>query len=155
MILIAATDECGGIARNGVIPWLETGPGRISDMEHFRDVTRGKVCVMGRKTAEQCAERIDGTLGRKVSELSRGLSGVSLRSVVSHPRRSQFIVCGGAEIYRVLMPAVTTAIVTRIPGDWECDLFMPALDPALELEVSIDALSDQGTPFVIDYYRRR
>lgn len=149
MILIAATDERCGIARDGNIPWLES----ISDMRHFRDVTRGKVCVMGRKTAEQCAKAIDGKMGRKVVVLSRGPDGLHANYIHSMPAKGRIVLCGGAEIYSVLMPAVTTAIITRIPGDWECDLFLPSLD-GLNLEVSIEALSDQGTPIVIEYWRR-
>jgi len=45
--IIVAVDEEGGFGKDGKIPW------KISeDMAHFKEVTSGSVCIMGRKTYE-------------------------------------------------------------------------------------------------------
>ena len=43
--LIAALDSMGGIGKNGTLPWYIP-----ADLQHFKEYTEGKVCVMGRKT---------------------------------------------------------------------------------------------------------
>ena len=43
--LIAAMESMGGIGKNGALPWYIP-----ADLQHFKEYTEGKVCVMGRKT---------------------------------------------------------------------------------------------------------
>ncbi len=43
--IIVAVDESGGFGKAGKIPWNIP-----ADMKHFRDITQGSVCIMGRRT---------------------------------------------------------------------------------------------------------
>ncbi len=45
--IIVAVDEEGGFGLNGKIPWNIN-----EDMEHFRNVTSGGICIMGKNTYE-------------------------------------------------------------------------------------------------------
>lgn len=57
--IIVAVDEAGGFGKDGMIPWTIK-----EDMEHFRDTTKGAVCVMGRRTYEDMlAMRTKGNAG--------------------------------------------------------------------------------------------
>ena len=49
--LIVAVDESGGFGKNGKIPWNIP-----EDMKHFKEVTTGHVCVMGRRTYQDMLE---------------------------------------------------------------------------------------------------
>jgi dihydrofolate reductase len=45
--IIVAVDEDGGFGKNGKIPWNFS-----EDLKHFKEITDGNVCIMGRKTYE-------------------------------------------------------------------------------------------------------
>ena len=49
--LIVAVDKYGGFGKDGKIPWSFP-----ADMKHFREVTAGGVCVMGRVTHHDMVE---------------------------------------------------------------------------------------------------
>ncbi len=51
MSIIVALDERGGFGKDGKIPWHFP-----EDFKHFQEVTKGHVCVMGRKTYEDMLE---------------------------------------------------------------------------------------------------
>jgi len=45
--IIVATDNAGGFGKDGKIPWNIP-----EDMKHFKEITTGGICIMGRKTHE-------------------------------------------------------------------------------------------------------
>jgi len=45
--IIVAVDEAGGFGKDGKIPWHLP-----EDLKHFQDVTKGSICIMGRRTYE-------------------------------------------------------------------------------------------------------
>ena len=49
--IIVAVDEDGGFGKDGKIPWHYS-----EDLKHFKEVTTGHVCIMGRKTYEDMLE---------------------------------------------------------------------------------------------------
>ena len=133
--LIAACDEVGGIGRNG---------GLLTDcredMAHFRRTTMGGIVVMGRRTMESLpacrplAGRENIVLSRTV-EHAAGFHIVAdisalwmlLGRLVSEMPRTIFAI-GGAACYRLLLPYVCRAHVTRLTGDYGADVFLPPLD---------------------------
>jgi dihydrofolate reductase len=50
--IIVAVDHAGGYANGREIPWSHE-----ADWKHFKSVTKGNVCVMGRRTYEDITER--------------------------------------------------------------------------------------------------
>lgn len=133
--LIAACDAAGGIGRGGQL--LVRCP---EDMAYFRRQTMGGIVVMGRRTMEslpeqrplegrenivlsRTLERADGFhVVQEISELWMLLG----RLAFDEPR--PIFVIGGEECYRLLLPYVWRAHVTRLPGRYEADVFLPPLD---------------------------
>ena len=133
--LIAACDAENGIGRAGQL--LVHCP---EDMAYFRDATMGDIVVMGRRTMEslpngnplagrenivlsRTLERADGFhVVQEISELWTLLG----RLAFDEPR--PIFVIGGEECYRLLLPYVWRAHVTRLPGRYEADVFLPPLD---------------------------
>lgn len=133
--LIAACDAAGGIGRGGQL--LVRCP---EDMAYFRRQTMGGIVVMGRRTMESLPEQ-RSLEGRENIVLSRTLERADGFHVVQEiselwtllGRRAfdeprPIFVIGGEECYRLLLPYVWRAHVTRLPGRYEADVFFPPLD---------------------------
>ena len=153
--LIAACDAAGGIGRGGQL--LVRCP---EDMAYFRRQTMGGIVVMGRRTMEslpeqrplegrenivlsRTLERADGFhVVQEISELWTLLG----RLAFDEPR--PIFVIGGEECYHLLLPYVWRAHVTRLPGRYEADVFLPPLDGFVQTE------SCTGKDCVFETYER-
>jgi dihydrofolate reductase len=80
IIIIAAMAENRVIGKNNLIPWSIK-----EDMAHFRELTRGWPCIMGRKTWESLPKKplpgrlnivISGTMAKEEQALSPRSSSV-------------------------------------------------------------------------------
>lgn len=116
-ILAMSEDRIIGV--NGHLPWDVP-----EDMLYFRKNTMGKCVVMGRKTYEGLQHQLQG---RRVLVLSRNThykpegatvfhSVRDLRSYVDREvgNEQEVMVAGGAEVYSVMWPLCSTALVTMI-----------------------------------------
>jgi len=153
--LIAACDAENGIGRAGQL--LVHCP---EDMAYFRDATMGGIVVMGRRTMEslpngnplagrenivlsRTLERADGFhVVQEISELWTLLG----RLAFDEPR--PIFVIGGEECYHLLLPYVWRVHVTRLPGRYEADVFLPPLDGFVQTE------SCTGKDCVFETYER-
>lgn len=131
---ILACDDRGGIARHGVMPW----PRNPDDMRYFVSQTRGGVVVMGRSTWE--AEDMPSPLPKRVNivvtsdhtVLSPGfdasyggdIEGV-LRTIKTRWGGAGPIwIIGGAGLLHQSLPYLHELHLTRIAGDWDCDVHL-------------------------------
>ena len=141
--LIAALDSMGGIGKNGTLPWWNS-----ADLQHFKEYTEGKVCVMGRKTWDslpvkplpnrdniilrRCYTNLktmslviyDG-YGREITEIDT-LS--IIESIDCNMASDELVIIVGASIYEQFMPYATHMVLTHINGDYNCDTFFPEFD---------------------------
>ena len=141
--LIAAMDDNLGIGKDGKLPWHNK-----YDLQHFKDYTQGKVCVMGRKTWDslpvkplpnrdniilrRCNTNLktmslviyDG-YGREITEIDT-LS--IIESIDCNMVSDELVIIGGASIYKQFMPYATHMVLTHINGDYNCDTFFPEFD---------------------------
>ncbi|MDR0624363.1 MAG: dihydrofolate reductase [Treponema sp.] len=131
IIIIAAMAENRVIGRNNGLPWAIR-----EDLRHFRELTTGFPCLMGRKTWESLPRRpLPGRLNIIISvsmkEEPQGarvfpsLAG-AIDFCAPYPR---VFICGGASIYREALPYATKMELTVIHGDYEGDAFFPEIDP--------------------------
>ena len=136
--LIAAMDDHLGIGRDGKLPWHNK-----YDLQHFKDYTQGKVCLMGRKTwdslpVKPLPNRECVVISTKAQELqeeckdeitcflrSKGQLD-SLNSIFTPPE--ELCIIGGASIYEQFLPYATHMVLTHINGDYNCDTFFPEFD---------------------------
>ena len=160
MRAIFCADEKWGIGKdNGLLFSLP------KDMKFFRETTRGKVVVMGRKTLESfpggqplkgrvnivlsSREPKEGTVGAKsLNELVQLLKG--------YPEDDVFVL-GGESVYRALLPYCSEVYVTKVAADGKADTFVPDLDEdeAFVLAAVGEPVEDNGYTLRFCTYKNR
>ena len=137
-----------------------------SDMRFFREMTEGKVIVMGRKTLESFPNGLP--LKKRINVvLTHDRSYQVKDAVIVHDKeelleelkkyQEDIFVVGGGSVYELLLPYCDTAYVTRIDMEYQAGTFFPDLDQDPEWELTEE--SDEQTCFDIEFtftvYRRK
>lgn len=138
-----------------------------ADMRRFRALTLNNTVIFGRKTLETfpngdplpqrnnivlthdpCYRKDGLTVCRSLDELKDTLDGVDPDSV---------FVCGGEQIYRLLLPYCKTAFVTLNETDARADRFFPNLNrlPNWTLKETGERQEENGIAFRYLVYRNR
>ena len=137
IILIAAVAENGVIGKNNKMPWTIKG-----NLAHFKEMTMGHPCIMGRKTWESLPKkplpgRLNIVISRTVndtdikdtSSVSQCLRVNSFGSAVEKCKDyGKIFIIGGESIYKQALPIATKIDLTLIPGDYEGDTYFPEID---------------------------
>lgn len=158
MRLIVAVDRHWAIGRRGQL--LVNIP---ADKQFFRQVTTGKVVIMGRKTLES----LPGGMplpNRKNIVLSRDPAYKVKGAIVCHSveealrevektRPEDIFVIGGESVYRQFLPYCAEALVTWIDYAYEADTYFPDLDQ--EEGWRLAAEGEEETYFDLIYEFRR
>ena len=154
MNLIVSADINWGIGSNQQL--LVRIP---DDMRFFREMTIGKVVVMGRKTRESLPNGI--LEGRENIVLTHDKNYKAGGAVVVHSLQElhqrimrypadEVFVMGGESIYRQLLCLCDTAYVTKIDFAYSADTYAPNLDELPKWELV--AKSEEQTYFDIIYF---
>ena len=159
MKLIVAVSENWGIGKDNDL--LFSIP---TDMKFFRETTKGHTVIMGRKTLESfpggkpLKNRENIVLSRN---LPSGEGYTVVRSVdellsLIKTTADEVFVIGGESVYRLLLPYVDTALVTKVNKTVPADSFMPDLDADDEwaLEGKSEPISENGVEFCFCTYKR-
>ncbi|MBR2214551.1 MAG: 2-amino-4-hydroxy-6-hydroxymethyldihydropteridine diphosphokinase [Selenomonadaceae bacterium] len=132
--LIACVDKAWGIGFNGGLLF-----DMAADKEFFRRQTMGHRLIMGRRTWESLPGQ-KALPGRENFVLSRTLQSAlgaticltteDLWAALAEPsaREKQNFVIGGGEIYRLLLPYIEEALITKVDRLQDADTFLPNLD---------------------------
>lgn len=158
MNFIVAVDKNWAIGKNNQL--LVTIP---ADQKLFREETKGKVIVMGRKTMESLPsgqplkERTNIVLTRNENFTRKGVTVMhsleeTLEYLKQFPSEDIFVI-GGGDIYRQFLPYCDTAHVTWIDYAYQADTYFPNLD--LDPEWHVTAESDEQTYFDLCYEFRK
>ncbi|WP_120717021.1 dihydrofolate reductase [Tsuneonella amylolytica] len=146
IVAILARADNGTIGRDGALPW------RISaDLKRFKALTLGKPMIMGRKTFESFPAPLPG---RRHIVLTRSREWQADGAEVAHAADEALAmagdgdvsVIGGAEIYRLLLPAVTRIELTEVRGDYDGDTRVPAFGDDWREVAREDHAADGATP---------
>src|SRR3989338_2205011 len=150
LALIAAIAKNNCIGHHNGIPW------RIpEDMQHFKDLTKGKIVLMGRKTWESLPPKFRPLPNRKNIVITRQLpystpANVevyqSIDDALSAHRGEDIMVIGGAEIYRQTIDRADTLFITHVNQTIQGDAFFPSIDPDKWKEVEQE--NHEGFSFV-------
>lgn len=139
------------------------------DMRHFREMTRGKPVIMGRKTWESLPEKFRPLPGRLNIVVSRNpdyaAPGATVVDSLENAIRAaeaqagaatEIFVIGGAELYRQALPLAQRVYLTEIASDFAGDVDFPELAAGEWQEIS---RTPQQEPSELTYafavYRRR
>lgn len=131
---IVAVDFDGGIGKDGKLPWNHS-----DDLKHFKKITDGHICIMGRKTyGDIRLHRPEGDLlpNRECYVVSNtedftptGATKVpSVSAVVfmlkDDDPRNIFII-GGNRLFTETLPFVDEIFMTIVRGQHQTDTFYP------------------------------
>jgi len=136
------------------------------DMRHFRETTRGKPVIMGRKTWESLPDSFRPLPGRLNIVVSRNPAyqapGATLTGSIAEAIRRvgddarEIFVIGGEELYRQAMPKADRLYLTEIEADFAGDAFFPDVPKQEWTEVSRKAQQSASEPaFSFVVYQRR
>ncbi len=148
--IIVAMDEAGGIGKkNALLCHLP------ADLKYFKEMTRHKPIVMGRKTYESIGrplpERENIVLSRTLQS-SPGIRVVTSIEDVLKLMGPEVMIIGGAEIFELFLPRVTHLYVTRIHHRFEADVFFPALDESQwQIEAKTLYMKDEKNPYHLTF----
>lgn len=154
MNLIAAVDENWGIGLHNRL--LADIP---EDKKRFRELTAGKVAVMGRRTYESIPGgllkgRVNVILTHNAAYTVRGAVVVhsieELQKELEAYDSGDVFVVGGGSVYRQLLEACDTAYITKIGFAYQADAYFPDLDRLPEWEQTEE--SEEQTCFDLVYY---
>jgi dihydrofolate reductase len=116
--LILARADNGVIGANGALPWRLPG-----DMRHFKALTMGKPCIMGRKTWDSLPKK--PLPGRSNIVVTRDAWFKADGAVVAHSfdealamargeNPGEIMVIGGAQIYAAAIPLAERVYLTEV-----------------------------------------
>jgi dihydrofolate reductase len=113
-----------------------------ADFKHFKEITLGKPCIMGRKTYESILDQLGKPLpGRTSIVISRTLSSgrglgegnivvSSLEDAILEAQKitdNEVMIIGGAQIYKMSTALANKIYLTRVHQSPEGDAFFPEL----------------------------
>ncbi len=158
--LIAAVASNRAIGKGQQLLWRLP-----DDMRHFRETTRGKPVIMGRKTWESLPATFRPLPGRRNLVVSRNRAyqapGAMLTDSLDEALRAcadaaEIFVIGGAELYRQALPLATRLYLTEVAASAEGDAFFPEFAPDDWEEVSRSpGRNESGPAFAFVVYQRR
>jgi len=137
------------------------------DLKFFRHETMGKKVIMGRKTLETMpgGRALDG---RDNIILSRNsdfhapdcIVFSKLEVMLKHIRAfrsDDLYVIGGEQIYKLLLPYCSEAIVTHIEAEAEADRYFPKLTemPEWEFVNKGETKTEDGISYYVTEYRNK
>lgn len=131
MKAIVAVDKDWGIGKNGQLLFHIK-----EDMKFFKEMTIGKVVVMGRKTFESLPDKkplkdrtnliITSAISVHTDNLFIDTLDKIMEKLKEYDTNDIFII-GGESIYKQLIDYCNEAYITRVDYSYEADTFMPDL----------------------------
>jgi dihydrofolate reductase len=130
-----------------------------ADMKYFRQMTTGKVILLGRKTLETfpqgqpLKDRVNIVMTQKAGGEIKGAKVVhsveeALEEVKKYSTEDVFVV-GGASIYKQFLPYCDTAYVTKTDYSYQADTWFPKLDALPDWELTKE--SEEQTYYDLTY----
>ena len=124
--IIAAMGKKRVIGIKNKLPW-----NLPADMEHFKELTKGKPVIMGMKTFESIGKplpkRTNIIITRNPNYKAEGCIVVhsieeALKAAENH---KEVMIIGGASIYKEFLPKADKLYLTSIDADFEGDAYFP------------------------------
>ena len=150
IILVLARAANGVIGKDGDLPW------RIpADLRHFKQITKGRPMIMGRKTFDSLPGILEG---RRHIVLTRDTEWQpeddpedddveivhSPEEALEHGHSGHVCVIGGAEIYMLFLPKADRIELTEVHAKPKGDTKMPAFDGKVWKETTREDHAAEG-----------
>ncbi len=131
--LIVAISKNNCIGKDNKLPWNIP-----EDLKHFKEITKGKTVMMGRKTFESILGYLGKPLpGRKNIVITRNADYKAPESVeifsnweeaVKKYANEDVFVIGGASLYAQTVNSADTLYITHVDKEVDGDTFFPPID---------------------------
>jgi dihydrofolate reductase len=157
---IVAIDRNNVMGNGADIPWHLP-----LDFKHFKKMTLNKTIIMGRKTYESIGKplpnRTTVVLSTSLKSVPEGVILVSsilelkLYLSINECIMEDVFVCGGAEIYKALLPYTSTFYITHVDTEVEGDIIFPDIheDYFWSKSVISETGVDEDNKYKCDYTR--
>ena len=133
---ILACDDYGGVSKNGTLPW----PNNSRDLKWFKANTAGHTVVMGSTTWED--PHMPRPLPKRVNILATSrkedfpgahhyINGDLKHEIGLYADDNPGIITwiiGGPNIIEQTLGVIDEFYISRIPGTYDCDTFLPIQD---------------------------
>ena len=159
MELIVAVYEDWGIGRDG------TQPVALSvDRKFFREMTRGAMVIVGRRTIEDfpgkkpLPGRVNVALTRSGMEIPGfTVCGSPEEAVELAKTAERAMVIGGGSIYQQMLPYCDSAYITKVHVQPESDTYFPNLDEDGDwyLAETLQSGEENGIAYEMLLYKRK
>lgn len=158
--LIAAVAQNRAIGKDNQLLWHLP-----EDLRYFRETTRGKTVIMGRKTWESLPAAFRPLPGRSNVVVTRDRHYVAEGATIAHSLaeaiaaagdNDEAFVIGGAELYQQALPLAQHLYLTEVSQTCAGDAFFPEIPAAQWQEVSrTQQRSESGVEFAFVVYQHR
>jgi dihydrofolate reductase len=147
IIMVLARAANGVIGADGTMPWHIP-----ADLRHFKQVTKGRPMIMGRKTFDSLPGLLEG---RRHIVLTRDADWAEEGAEVAHSPEEALklanaphvCVIGGAEIYRLFLELADRIELTEIDAKPEGDTVLEAFDKKVWKEIAREKhAAENGAP---------
>lgn len=131
LFAIAAMSLNRVIGAGGQIPWHLP-----EDFQWFKRATLGGTLIMGRRTYESIGRPLPGRTTVVLTRSAWAAPGVAICPAPDALPLARLpaphFVCGGAEIYRLLLPACAELLLTQVKREVAGDAFFPPFEDRFE-----------------------
>ncbi|MDD9953136.1 MAG: dihydrofolate reductase [Candidatus Woesearchaeota archaeon] len=127
--LIAAMTTDRVIGHQNTLPWHIP-----EDLKHFKETTRGKTVVMGRKTYESLGKPLPNRHNIVISTTLNAdvdvCTSVDAAIAKAQTYDEDIFIIGGATIYEQTLDLVDKMYISYVKGEYEGDSYFPEFDEA-------------------------
>lgn len=158
MELIVAVYDDWGIGKDGTQPVALS-----ADRKFFREMTRGAMVIVGRKTladfpgGRPLPNRVNVVLTRQDADIADVVICHSPSEAAELAKNAErAMVIGGGSIYTQMLPLCDTAYITKVHTTPESDTYFPNLDesPQWQLAQVLQSGEENGIGYEMCLYRR-
>lgn len=149
---IVAHDKNLLIGNGLLIPWHIK-----EDFQHFKETTLNHTIIMGLNTYKSIGKALPNRKTivvnfEPVPEIMDAEVCTSLQELIEMYKDSkeEIFVCGGASIYRQLLPYCQKLIISVVKGDYEGNIYFPEYRNDFILD-----RSEEQEKFTINYYNKK
>ncbi|HEX9504310.1 MAG TPA: dihydrofolate reductase [Patescibacteria group bacterium] len=142
LILVAAVAQNGVIGSHNALPWYIP-----EDLKHFKQVTVGKVVLMGKNTFDSIMNRLKKPLPERTNVvITRQMDWQAPEGVLVYHSieealealkdNDEVMVAGGGQIFSQVMDKADKLILTEVHKEVDGDVFFPKVDRNIWKEIS-------------------
>ena len=152
------------MAHNRVIGRANTMPWHLPvDLQHFKQLTLGKVIIMGRATYESIGRPLPGRTTVVLSRQSLLIEGVTCftsleAALAAYADEEEIMIVGGAQVYAQSIDLCSRLYLTLIDLALEGDRYFPAFsesDWQIEHDMAYQTDPDTGIRYkFVEYVRK-